>query len=467
MASVLRVLFLIACSPWLGVSGQSLPEGWAVEGHAMVLGVDSTRVYVAQADGNLSASEAMQAPWTVWSAPCTGGALTPLDLKPMRPESWASLGFIQHVSVDPSGRRAVLSARRKVGGEGDLDLFVSHKLPPKRRSEGVTWTEPVPLDGLNTVADEALPHWHEGAIRFATNASGSFEVREASWRTQWLRHESALGEAIMPSEACSAIEAMPGLTWVTALDPVTGRWVVRALNHPEPEATMAEGWTLCLDLPSSASSARGERLLVRHAQTRRLRTVLETDSKGCVSLEGLPSGEAWVFEWQPSETRQGEESVAATVFSPDGVATRSHVLEGANGWAFVFLPLDAIAAMGMREGADGSQWPWVPQHVVFFARGASEPTSEAARALGAWLVGGVEVDSGKWQVVGHADNTGNEEDNQKLSLARARAVANRLEEAWGVDADALVVSGKGSTVPMGKNPERNRRVEVRWVPALQ
>ena len=127
---------MIACSPWLGVTAQSLPEGWAVEGHAMVLGVDSTRVYVAQADGNLSASEAMQAPWTVWSAPCTGGALTPLDLKPMRPESWASLGFIQHVSVDPSGGRAVLSARRSVGEEGDLDLFVSHKLPPKSDPKG-------------------------------------------------------------------------------------------------------------------------------------------------------------------------------------------------------------------------------------------------------------------------------------------------------------------------------------------
>ncbi len=467
MASVVRVLFLMACLPWLLASAQSLPEGWSVEGHAIALGVDSNRVYVAQADATLSASDAMQAPWTIWSAPCTGGPLTPLDLKPMRPGSWSSLGFIQHVSVDPSGRRAVLSARRSVAPEGDLDLFVSHQLPQKRRLGGVTWTEPVPLDGLNTVADEALPHWHEGAIRFATNVTGSFEVREASWCTQWLRHEPALGPEALPSEACSAIEAMPGLTWVTVLNPGTGRWAVRALRHPEPESTLGEGWTLCLDLPKSVSSTNGERLLVRHAKSRTLRMVLETDANGCVSLEGIPSDEAWVFEWQSSEARHSQETVAATVWSPDGVATRSYVLEGANGWTFVFLPLDAIEALGMRQGMDGSHWPWVPQHVVFFDRGASEPTEQSGKSLDAWLKGWLDFGSGKWQVVGHADNTGNEQSNQTLSLARAQAVANRLEKALGVSVDALAVSGKGSSTPMGKNPERNRRVEVRWVPALQ
>ncbi len=66
-------------------------------------------------------------------------------------------------------------------------------------------------------------------------------------------------------------------------------------------------------------------------------------------------------------------------------------------------------------------------------------------------------------VVGHTDNTGNDESNMELSKARAESVKNKLIE-MGIDAGRLKSDGKGESEPVADNDTSegramNRRVE--------
>lgn len=67
-------------------------------------------------------------------------------------------------------------------------------------------------------------------------------------------------------------------------------------------------------------------------------------------------------------------------------------------------------------------------------------------------------------LTGHTDNVGNREDNQELSLNRARAAAGYLMDL-GVADDNIEVKGKGKDEPLAPNDSvegraRNRRVEI-------
>lgn len=81
----------------------------------------------------------------------------------------------------------------------------------------------------------------------------------------------------------------------------------------------------------------------------------------------------------------------------------------------------------------------------------------------------VEKEKGPVQIVGHTDNqalsaSSQFKDNQELSVARAKAVANLLQKAL-TDPSRLSVEGHGASEPIGDNgtPEgraKNRRVEI-------
>jgi outer membrane protein OmpA-like peptidoglycan-associated protein len=74
-------------------------------------------------------------------------------------------------------------------------------------------------------------------------------------------------------------------------------------------------------------------------------------------------------------------------------------------------------------------------------------------------------------VVGHTDNTGKPDYNQKLSEERALSVARYLESK-NVNAMRLATSGKGETQPIASNTtetgrQANRRVEIYVEPVVQ
>lgn len=71
----------------------------------------------------------------------------------------------------------------------------------------------------------------------------------------------------------------------------------------------------------------------------------------------------------------------------------------------------------------------------------------------------------KYIIVGHTDNTGNFDENLKLSLARANAVLNKLATDYKVNTAQLKAYGDGSTAPVATNTTeegraKNRRVEI-------
>jgi outer membrane protein OmpA-like peptidoglycan-associated protein len=74
-------------------------------------------------------------------------------------------------------------------------------------------------------------------------------------------------------------------------------------------------------------------------------------------------------------------------------------------------------------------------------------------------------------VVGHTDNVGSNDYNQKLSERRAHSVAQYLERKK-VDPIRLAISGKGETSPIASNAsesgrQANRRVEIYVEPVVQ
>jgi outer membrane protein OmpA-like peptidoglycan-associated protein len=74
-------------------------------------------------------------------------------------------------------------------------------------------------------------------------------------------------------------------------------------------------------------------------------------------------------------------------------------------------------------------------------------------------------------VVGHTDNVGSNDYNQKLSERRAAAVAQYFESKR-VNPVRLAVSGKGETAPVANNAsetgrQQNRRVEIYVEPVVQ
>ena len=70
-------------------------------------------------------------------------------------------------------------------------------------------------------------------------------------------------------------------------------------------------------------------------------------------------------------------------------------------------------------------------------------------------------------VVGHTDNVGSAESNQKLSVRRAEAAKNYLVKK-GIEPGRIYVEGKGETQPIADNKTaegraKNRRVEIEVV----
>ena len=69
------------------------------------------------------------------------------------------------------------------------------------------------------------------------------------------------------------------------------------------------------------------------------------------------------------------------------------------------------------------------------------------------------------EVVGHTDDVGGADGNQRLSEARAAAVAEALSRSYGIAAPRLKTRGMGQTVPLAANTTeagraQNRRVEI-------
>jgi len=438
----------------LRADAQAVPEkGWSDEGHVVVLGSDSDRVYLGVSRPRVTLDQALRETWTVHSAPRTGGEMSREQLRPRNVQAWEELQDIQHVAMHPRGRKALISARRH---GGDFDVFLSHRTPSRVPGGRDMWSSPLPLDGLNSAADDVFPQWQGQDIFFASNRSGTFQLFQARAALQYLRAESHPIE--VPGEVLSAVTVGPGFTWVARrLSEDQAMEVVR-VAWPEPERPLAEGWTLCM------GGAAGQ-VTVREVESRAKMRTMTLDERGCVSLRGLPSGQAWTFEWEGGGAGI---TAIAEITSPEGRVVRRYALNSENGFAFVLLPLDAVVALQNLGALDGSDWPISTLAILSYERGLPTPTAESWQVFQGWAQGlQGHSDRGILRVTGHTDASGTDDVNAALSLARAEFVATQLQSLAKWPQERVEVEALGSAEPLGNDPAQNRRVEVRWVRSLQ
>ena len=158
----------------------------------------------------------------------------------------------------------------------------------------------------------------------------------------------------------------------------------------------------------------------------------------------------------------------AEITSPEGRVVRRYALSPENGFAFVLLPLDAVAALENMGSLDGSDWPKSTLAILSYERGLPTPTSDSWRVFQGWAQGlQGQSERGILRVTGHTDASGTDDLNAALSLARAEYVATQLQSLVKWPKERVEVEALGSAEPLGNDPAQNRRVEVRWVRSLQ
>ena len=446
------------------VSALAQPEtGWSFDRHAVVLGADTDRVYIGLASPGLSLAEALHQKWEVHSAPRTGGALVKERLQPKRVDAWAQLEGIQHVAMHPTGDMALISASRN---GGDLDLYLSHRTKSRVPGGRESWSEPLPLDGLNSVGEEVFPHWEGRDIAFASNKSGRFELYKSDAVTQWLRAKR-MKDLEGQGEMLSFATMGPGLTWISMRKSDDDFFSVQRSDWPQP--SVQDELSLCLNMGGVALD--GQVLVVRDASTRETVRVLRTGEGGCASLAGLPLDRVWQVQWLPEASDPYNPEVSGTTTAElkaaDGKVMRRYVLSASRNWEWSLLPLDPLAELTSIGATDRSNWPRLNGFILLFNRAQTQPLVASWSMFQDWAASIDRSAQGHWEVVGHADSSGNLEANEVLSLQRATHVASHLTEVLHWPIGQIQVRGEGSRQPLGQDPAQNRRVEVHWVPSMK
>jgi outer membrane protein OmpA-like peptidoglycan-associated protein len=104
------------------------------------------------------------------------------------------------------------------------------------------------------------------------------------------------------------------------------------------------------------------------------------------------------------------------------------------------------------------------EFIVFFGHNKSNLTAEAQNVIREAAAAAKQFGAATITVVGHADRSGSDGYNQKLSLRRANNVKGALVTE-GIPEGSITVSGRGETEPMvqtadGVREPQNRRVHI-------
>lgn len=99
---------------------------------------------------------------------------------------------------------------------------------------------------------------------------------------------------------------------------------------------------------------------------------------------------------------------------------------------------------------------------VYFERGSFQLSQQSLKILNQLKNYMNTNPSLNLEIIGHTDNTGNNENNLVLSERRAKAVVDYLEQQ-GIAQNRLRMLGKGSSVPVSSNNSENERQKNRRV----
>jgi len=117
----------------------------------------------------------------------------------------------------------------------------------------------------------------------------------------------------------------------------------------------------------------------------------------------------------------------------------------------------------IEQTADNQLHVVIPNELSFDS-GRANVKRNLAQVLDKVAEGLKSATAASVRVVGHTDNTGSEEGNERLSVSRADSVRNHLVSR-GVSTTAITTDGRGSREPLADNGTvagraQNRRVEI-------
>lgn len=174
-------------------------------------------------------------------------------------------------------------------------------------------------------------------------------------------------------------------------------------------------------------------------------------------------------EENASEDLIDEENIPTSEFTTYPLAIGSIILKsdlniGSTIEKEVIKTLTEFNAVSTGDGAKLT----LPENILFDFD-SDELRSEADKVIDQ-LVQVIETTNDEVVIIGHTDNQGNEDYNQKLSERRAESVRQSLIES-DIDEKRLKAKGKGASEPLAENthndgsdnPEgrqKNRRVEI-------
>jgi outer membrane protein OmpA-like peptidoglycan-associated protein len=107
-------------------------------------------------------------------------------------------------------------------------------------------------------------------------------------------------------------------------------------------------------------------------------------------------------------------------------------------------------------------------YTLYFLTGGTDLAPDSQATMDAMLADMAARKAAEVVITGHTDTIGGGGDNDRLSLARAKAVAATMSEAFaakGVKSDAIATVGRGERELLVKTPDqmaepKNRRVEI-------
>ncbi|WP_298444279.1 OmpA family protein [uncultured Ferrimonas sp.] len=129
---------------------------------------------------------------------------------------------------------------------------------------------------------------------------------------------------------------------------------------------------------------------------------------------------------------------------------------------------DQLAGTGVSVVRQGDNIQLVLPNTLTFASGKSDLQYAAVNTLSGVAMVVAKFNKTRLEVTGHTDSTGGADLNQRLSIARAEAVAAELTRQ-GVSSYRISTAGYGPLRPIASNDSaagraQNRRVEILLIP---
>lgn len=280
--------------------------------------------------------------------------------------------------------------------------------------------------------------------------------REGSLWHRWLQERTGLSFICSGADRANASLPFP--------DPLLHLLPGRTLNSPRSRAVLIGIWLFALTASIALiSSARQNTLLIRQVtdDLRRYSTAsLSTETHNISQRE-----EALVVLRQDAQRldyyyRQGEPwSLGIGLYQ--GERLRLPLLAAINGHRIPTMP----------RGVPDKPRTIRLDSLSLFSSGSAQLKPASTKFLVNALAG-IKAQPG-WLIVitGHTDATGSDEQNLRLSRARASAVHDWIRHMGDIPDNCFAVQGLGASQPIASNDTEqgrsaNRRVEIRLVPEV-